>query len=276
MEKPSLINLLKDLKSRGLLNIKAEYEAEGSTDEEIFFLKDLCDSAGLGLHVKIGGVEAKRDFRRCLIIGVEGIIAPMVENEFCASKFIGMFESDEKFYGEKIWDIHRSINIETKYAIPQIDNIIKRVGDQIHNITIGRTDLSASYFDDRIKQGHEEVTKNIVKVLESIQNSKKNIIMTVGGGVTLETVKPLLNNNFLIENIQAIETRKCRIDAKKIIEDPTIIEDILEFEMAYLQNRANEKKVQYLDKAKLEELHSLDATTANARLEDLKSRLSKK
>ena len=276
MDKPSLINLLKDLKSRGLLNIKAEYEAEGSTDEEIFFLKDLCDSASLGLHVKIGGVEAKRDFRRCLIIGVEGIIAPMVENEFCASKFIGMFESDEKFYGEKIWDVHRSINIETKYAIPQIDNIIERVGDQIHNITIGRTDLSASYFDERIKQGHEEVTKNIVKVLESIQNSKKNIIMTVGGGVTSETVKPLLNNNFLIENIQAIETRKCRIDAKKIIEDPTIIEDILEFEMAYLQNRANEKKVQYLDKAKLEELHSLDTTTANARLKDLKSRLSKK
>ena len=65
-----------------------------------------------------------------------------------------------------------SINIETKYAIPQIDNIIERVGDQIHNITIGRTDLSASYFDERIKQGHEEVTKNIVKVLESIQNCK--------------------------------------------------------------------------------------------------------
>ena len=49
------------------------------------------------------------------------------ENEFCASKFIGMFESDEKFYGEKIWDVHRSINIETKYAIPQIDNIIERL-----------------------------------------------------------------------------------------------------------------------------------------------------
>ena len=80
----------------------------------------------------------------------------------------------------------------------------------------------------------------------------------------------------MIENIQAIETRKCRIDAKRIIEDPIIIEDILEFEMAYLQNRANEKKVQYLDKVKLEELHSLDTTTANARLEDLKSRLSKK
>jgi hypothetical protein len=276
MDKTGLVNLLKDLKSRGLLNIKAEYEAEGSTDEEIFFLKELCDSAGLGVHVKIGGVEAKRDFRRCLIIGVEGIIAPMVENEFCASKFIGMFKSDEEFYGEKIWDVHRSINIETKYAIPEIDKIIERVGDQIHNITIGRTDLSASYFDDRIKQDAEEVTKAVKKVLLSIHSSKKNIIMTVGGGVTSKTIKPLLSDSFLVENIQAIETRKCRVDTKKIIEDPSIIDDILEFEMAYLQNRANEKKVQYLDKAKLEELHTLDTTTANARLEDLKSRLSKK
>ncbi len=276
MDKPGLVDLLKELKSRGLLNIKAEYEAEGSTDEEIFFLKELCDSADLGVHVKIGGVEAKRDFRRCLIIGVEGIIAPMVENEFCASKFIGMFKSDEEFYGKEIWDVHRSINIETKYAIPEIDKIIERVGDQIHNITIGRTDLSASYFDDRIKQDAEEVTKGVKKVLLSIHSSKKNIVMTVGGGVTSKTIQPLLSDDFLVENIQAIETRKCRVDTKKIIEDPSIIDDILEFEMAYLQNRANEKKVQYLDKAKLEELHTLDTTTANARLEDLKSRLSKK
>jgi len=276
VDKPGLVDLLKELKSRGLLNIKAEYEAEGSTDEEIFFLKELCDSADLGVHVKIGGVEAKRDFRRCLIIGVEGIIAPMVENEFCASKFIGMFKSDEEFYGKEIWDVHRSINIETKYAIPEIDKIIERVGDQIHNITIGRTDLSASYFDDRIKQDAEEVTKGVKKVLLSIHSSKKNIVMTVGGGVTSKTIQPLLSDDFLVENIQAIETRKCRVDTKKIIEDPSIIDDILEFEMAYLQNRANEKKVQYLDKAKLEELHTLDTTTANARLEDLKSRLSKK
>lgn len=275
MENFKLINLLNDLKSRGLLNIKAEYEAEGSTDEEIFFLKNLCDSAGLGLHVKIGGVEAKRDFIRCLILGVEGIIAPMVENEFCASKFIGMFESDEKFYGKKIWNIHRSINIESKYAISQIDNIIQRVGDQLHNITVGRTDLSASYFDKRIKQDHKVVTENIEKVLVSIQNSKKNITLTVGGGVTSETIKPLLMNTFVLENIQAIETRKCRVDAKKINDDPTIIDNILEFEMAYLQNRADVKNIQMLDKTKLEELHSLNQISVNARLNDLKSRLSK-
>jgi len=263
MNRSGLINLLKKLKSRGLLSLKAEYESEGSTDEDIFFLKELCISSDLGLHVKIGGVEARRDFRRCLIIGVDGIIAPMVENEFCASKFIGMFKSDEEFYGKEIWDIHRSINIETKYAVSEIDNIIERVGDHVDNITIGRSDLSGSYFDERIKQDSEEVTKDIEKVLLSIHSSKKNIKMTVGGGVTSKTVKPLLNNSFLIENIHAIETRKCMIDAKKIVEEPRIIDDVLEFEMAYLDNRVNTR-------------HTLDTYLDKARLEELVSRLSKK
>lgn len=263
MNRSKLVGLLKELKLRGLISLKAEYESEGSTDEDIFFLKELCISSDLGLHVKIGGVEARRDFRRCLIIGVDGIIAPMVENPFCGSKFIGMFNNDEEFYGEEIWDIHRSINIETKYAVSEIENIIEKVGDQIDNITIGRSDLSGSYFDENIKQDSHEVTSDIERVLVAIQNSNKKIKMTVGGGVTSKTVKPLLENDFLISNIHAIETRKCMIDSKKILEDSSIIDDVLEFEMAYLDNRVNTR-------------HSLDIYLDQARLKELISRLSEK
>ena len=97
MNRSKLVGLLKELKLRGLISLKAEYESEGSTDEDIFFLKELCISSDLGLHVKIGGVEARRDFRSCLIIAVDVIIAPMVENPFCGRKFIGMFNNDEEF-----------------------------------------------------------------------------------------------------------------------------------------------------------------------------------
>ena len=67
----------------------------------------------------------------------------------------------------------------------------------------------------------------------------------------------------MIENIHAIETRKCIIDAKKIVEDPSIIDDVLEFEMAYLDNRVNTR-------------HTLDTYLDKVRLEELISRLSKK
>ncbi|MDB4849056.1 aldolase/citrate lyase family protein [Gammaproteobacteria bacterium] len=256
MNRSQLVDLLKNLKLRGLSSLKAEYESEGSTDEDIFFLKEVCILSGLGLHVKIGGVEARRDFRRCLIIGVDGIIAPMVENAFCGSKFIDMYKNDEQFYGADIWEIHRSINIETRYAVSEIDDIINKVGDDIHNITIGRSDLSGSYFDEKIKQDSDQINRDIETVIKSIQNSGKNISLTVGGGVTSKTIRPILENDYLISNIKAIETRKCMIDSTNISNDPSIIDDVLEFEMAYLDNRVNSRHTldTYADKARLEEL----------------------
>lgn len=263
MNRSQLINFLKALKPRGLFGLKAEYESEGSTDEDIFFLKELCISSGLNLHVKIGGVEARRDFRRCLIIGADGIIAPMVENAFCGSKFIDMYKNDEKFYGKEIWNIHRSINIETKYAVKEINNIIEKIGSRIQNITIGRSDLSASYFNENIKQDSKQITEDIRTVINSIKNSKKKISLTVGGGVTSKTVKPLLEDNDIISNIKAIETRKCMISSKKIMQDISVIDDVLEFEMAYLDNRVNNR-------------FALDIYSDQLRLNEIKVRLSKK
>jgi len=263
MNRLQLVDLLKSLKPRGLSSLKAEYESEGSTDEDIYFLKEICISSGLDLHVKIGGVEARRDFRRCLIIGVDGIIAPMVENAFCGSKFIGMYKNDEEFYGKEIWNTHRSINIETKYAVNEIDNIISKIGNDIQNITIGRSDLSGSYFDENIKQDSPQINEDIKTVISAIKRSEKNISLTVGGGVTSKTVKPILEDNFLISNIKAIETRKCMIESESILKDPSIIDDVLEFEMSYLDNQVNSR-------------HTLDIYADQARLKELNKRLSNK
>ena len=126
-----------------------------------------------------------------------------------------MFENDEEFYGHDIWNIHRSINIETKFAVSEIDNIINMIGDKIHNITIGRSDLSGSYFNENIKQDSEEISSDIKTVINSIKKSKKKISLTVGGGVTSKTIEPLINDDELISNIKAIETRKCMINSKK-------------------------------------------------------------
>jgi len=41
----------------------------------------------LDLTVKIGGVEAKTDFNLSIDIGVDSVVAPMVESEFALSKF---------------------------------------------------------------------------------------------------------------------------------------------------------------------------------------------
>ena len=76
----SLEKNIKILKRRyKLAGIKAEFEAEGSSVMDIARLKILTESINTKLHVKIGGVEAKNDIYECISLGVDGIIAPMVE-----------------------------------------------------------------------------------------------------------------------------------------------------------------------------------------------------
>jgi len=261
MNRKQLISVLENLKPSGLISLKAEYESEGSTDEDIWFLKELCLSAGLDLHVKIGGVEARRDFRKCLNIGVDGIVAPMVENAFCGSKFIGMFETDEQFFGKDIWTIHRSINIETRYAVAEIDSILVTIGRDINNITIGRSDLASSYFDKNVTQDSVEVTKDIEKVAKAIEKSSEKISLTVGGGVTAKSVEPLISNEYLVKRIKKIETRKCMISTEAICANPKVIDKVLTFEKAYLDNRVNMR-------------HTLDTYSDKLRLEEIERRLT--
>ena len=65
-----------------LAGIKAEFEAEGSSVNDIARLKILTNKIGTKLKVKIGGVEAVNDIYNCISLNVDGIIAPMVETEF--------------------------------------------------------------------------------------------------------------------------------------------------------------------------------------------------
>lgn len=51
-------------------------------------LTELCNKAGTKLLLKISGAEAKRDFMDSQIIGVKGIVAPMIESAFALDKFV--------------------------------------------------------------------------------------------------------------------------------------------------------------------------------------------
>ncbi len=69
----------------------------------------------------------------------------MVESPFGVIKFIGAVESI--FSQRKLF---KSINIETRTAVENLDAILEVARGKIDNITIGRTDLSRSYFDSSI------------------------------------------------------------------------------------------------------------------------------
>ena len=85
----SNVSILKDIvEHNGVIGIKTSFEDEGASFNEVLRLKELCNQAGTKLLLKISGAEAKRDLADSIVIGVKGIVAPMIESPFALEKYI--------------------------------------------------------------------------------------------------------------------------------------------------------------------------------------------
>ena len=221
-----------------LLGIKAEFEAEGSSFRDLMRLRRLTSKAGIKLYLKIGGVEAIRDIKDALELDVDGLIAPMVESKFGAKKF---YDSLQKFY--KDHKIHTSINIETKNSIDQIDEILEFANGKFDNITIGRSDLTASFFDNNIKPDSDFTLDLLRKIGNKAKES--NLTFTVGGSVSKKTIEKI-NTNFsdLKEIVSKLETRKVMLPTKIFVEKENALNEVLKFEELYILSKKDFSDVQ--------------------------------
>lgn len=238
---------LKKLKEEfGIAGIKAEFEAEGSSYDDVVRLRHLTGQIGeVPLHVKIGGVEAIRDIIDCLEIGVDGIIAPMVESAFGAKKFITAVEKLD------VVDILQcSINIETKNSLTELKDILNVVRNVVDNITIGRSDLSGSYMDKSIVPNSTFITKQSISIAKSAK--RYGYSATMGGNVNIDTVKLFLEIPELSQLFRCVETRKVIIPIRRFIDSPVILQEALKFEEMYVLT-----KKEYLDRRLKSELNRL-------------------
>ena len=112
MEK-RMVELLVELKETyNVCGVKAEFEAEGTRMEEAMRLKEVSLTAGLGLNLKIGGCEAIKDMFDAISLGVERVIAPMVETSYALKKYINAVNL--VFGNGYRNDVEFLINLETK------------------------------------------------------------------------------------------------------------------------------------------------------------------
>ncbi len=215
----------------GLKGIKAEFEAEGSSFRDLVRLRRLTLKAGVKLFLKIGGVEAVRDIEDALEIGVDGLIAPMIESKFGAKKF---YDSVKRVYGEH--QVHTTLTLETKNAIDQFDEILEFANGKFNNITIGRSDLSSSYFDKNIEPDSDFIFRLLQEVGKKVQDS--NLTFTVGGRVAAHTIESI-NTQYsdLKKLIYKLETRKVILPIGICTENKDAIMEALKFEEMYIVSK---------------------------------------
>jgi len=214
-----------------LKGIKAEFEAEGSSFRDLVRLRRITDKLDISLYLKIGGVEALRDIKDSLEVGVDGLIAPMVESGFGLKKFIDGVDSIYKNMG-----VHLSINIETQQAVENLEEILELGNGKIDNITVGRTDLSASYFDSKITPDSDF----IFGLLEEIGNkvSRSGMKMTVGGSLSKKSMERFGQNSKKWPGlIERLETRKVILPTKIMLENKNCIAEALRFEELYILSK---------------------------------------
>lgn len=229
-----MIDLLKKLKNEcGVFEIKAEYENEGSRQVELMRLKDVADVVNLPVILKIGGVEAVTDMYEALSLGARGIIAPMAETAFAASKFL---EAIDTFVAEdNRKDIEFAINIETITAYNNIDKILslKKIG-MLNSITVGRVDFTASMGADRKFADSDEMLKYCTHIFQKAK--EKGLRTALGGAISLDS-KSFIENLVSKDLIDKYETRKLVYKKDAIQNIVKGLSEGIKFELLWLKSK---------------------------------------
>lgn len=235
-----------------IIGLKAEYEAEGATFEEIARLLPHSNLLPLGLTVKIGGCEAVTDLRQALTLGPKQIVAPMVESTFAAKKFGLMMRKHDPEKTAR-W----LINVETVTTVANLDPILeqcKEVG--IDGVVVGRGDLAESMDLER----HQVDDSSVFDVVAEItsRSSARGLIVGIGGGVTSNSLN-FLQRLASVCRFDYFETRKVLISPEGLWPD---LKQALAFELSWLEERASEaERNSSLDFQRIEKLaRSIDRT----------------
>jgi hypothetical protein len=229
-----MIELLKRLKEEcGVIEIKAEYENEGSRPDELMRLKDVAGSVGLPVILKIGGVEAVSDIYSAITLGASAVIAPMAETKFAVSKFTSAVQ--QFVPADTRSDIDFYINIETITAYKNINEIFS-LNDisTLEGVTVGRVDFTASMGKDRDFVNSPEMLEYCETIFTKCR--EKGLKCALGGAISTESesfIRHLVEKDL----IDKFETRKIVYDKSAVDTMKKGILLGLEFELLWLESK---------------------------------------
>jgi hypothetical protein len=178
------VKILSDLiENDGLVGIKTSFEDEGALFEEVIRLKEICNQAKTKITLKIGGPEAIRDIKDSMIIGVKGLVAPMVESSFGLKKFIQAVNNN--LPESIIQSLQLNINLETITALSNPNILDTKEVEQLYGVTVGRVDLVSSMGKDRTYVDSDEIYKLAKGIF--VNAKEKGLKACIGGAVSIES-----------------------------------------------------------------------------------------
>lgn len=235
LEKKMLETLIDLRENHHVIGVKAEFEAEGTRLEEALRLKEVVTRAGIDLTIKIGGCEALKDMYDARTIGVNTIVAPMIESAYALKKYIQATKL--AFPEEERKDVKFFINIETLTGYNNVDEMLRsEEAAYLEGIVLGRVDMTGSMDLSREEINSDQIF-HIANSLAAttLKYAKK---FTIGGGVSAHSL-PFFKN-LPKDSLYRFETRKLIFDAKTALADPNADKGILKavgFELMWLKNK---------------------------------------
>lgn len=229
-----MVDVLRKCKSHGALSVKAEFEAEGTRMDELLRLVDVARAAEMKITVKIGGCEAIRDLLEAKQVGVDYIVAPMVETPYALSKFIAAISN--AFGDDELDSTDFLFNLETITAYKNLVEMIDLAKIKgLDGIVFGRVDFAGSLGLGREGIESDEVTSRVIETAKLAKPAGLDLV--VGGAISSGALPQLHRINH--EYLTRFETRKV-VFAAEALGTQNIENGLLEavhFELLWLINK---------------------------------------
>lgn len=246
----NMVKILLKNKDYGQVAIKAEFEAEGTTSKELLKLKELSRIVELPLVIKIGGCEAIRDLYECQELGIGKVVAPMIESQYAAHKYI---KALDRVYLNDQNKPKSFINVETKSGFKKIKEICTEISQNLNGIVLGRVDYVGSLGLSRDVINSERILNDALSISKECLDN--NLDFVIGGGISQKAI-PFLKKIQQVK-LDNFETRKCVFDSKILNESflEKALKNSVEFELLWLKNKKNFlKEFSYEDKLRIKML----------------------